>query len=505
MSTTMKLFVAFILALAGAFAHADTAVINGQHVTTGVTSLYSGAGTGSALATGCAPLPKKVTKASPYTCKTPLVVAPLAVQPKDKTQTAQCGAGFAGSWSQRQTAIYDVSTNTWSFTGAAWLPEKPPAGVCVPIIVKPPQPADQTQQAACPAGYTGTFPQTKTTTYDAATNSWVWGEWLPKTAPLGLCTVIVSNPPPTTGYLPYVNPASFPPSFAGWSRPLIRAVSSTQLPTKSDEGSFREPVLFSHFNFDDPIIYPGIKGASHGHAQFGFGFTDAFTVSSNLQGCLSSTNGGGTLNCSAYWVPLMVDTTDGSAVVPASMLVYYKTGYGGVDTRKIQPVPRDLRFISGNPAAKTEAEAKVGRFVCYGDPGVGWQKTIPSNCQAGNLMVMEVHFPQCWDGKNLDSPDHRGHMAEAEGGCPATHPVPLPAISYEIYYQVTAANVGRMKNWRLSSDNYPTTMPGGLSAHGDYWMGWDEATMKQIVVGCLNASMDCHAGPLNNGQELYIP
>lgn len=214
----------------------------------------------------------------------------------------------------------------------------------------------------------------------------------PTTAPLGLCTVVVSTPP--ASLLPYVNPASFPPAFAGWSKPLIRDLTPNQRPNASDSGAFREPALFSHFNFDDPIVYPGQKGASHGHAQFGYGFTDAFTTSDTLKSCMSSTNGGGTLNCSAYWVPLMVDTTDGSVVTPASMLIYYKTGYGGVDTTKIQPVPRDLRFISGNPAGSSEADAQVGRFVCVGGAtGVGWQKSIPTTCNNGNQMIMEVSFP----------------------------------------------------------------------------------------------------------------
>ncbi len=49
------------------------------------------------------------------------------------------------------------------------------------------------------------------------------------------------------------------------------------------------------------------------------------------------------------------------------------------------------------------------------------------------LFVMSVEFPQCWDGERLDAPDHQSHMAYAdiniEGGCPPSHPVPLPQIT----------------------------------------------------------------------------
>jgi hypothetical protein len=50
-----------------------------------------------------------------------------------------------------------------------------------------------------------------------------------------------------------------------------------------------------------------------------------------------------------------------------------------------------------------------------------------------------VIFPSCWDGRNLDSPDHRAHMAYSNVGlasgaraCPASHPVRVPQVMYEI-------------------------------------------------------------------------
>lgn len=50
----------------------------------------------------------------------------------------------------------------------------------------------------------------------------------------------------------------------------------------------------------------------------------------------------------------------------------------------------------------------------------------------------------CWDGKNLDSPDHQSHVAYSSGSgatgggaCPSTHPVKLPQIMYELMWNVT--------------------------------------------------------------------
>jgi hypothetical protein len=48
----------------------------------------------------------------------------------------------------------------------------------------------------------------------------------------------------------------------------------------------------------------------------------------------------------------------------------------------------------------------------------------------------------CWDGKNLDSPNHKDHVSHPEGGptpfaavngsCPASHPVKIPQVHYEV-------------------------------------------------------------------------
>jgi len=58
-----------------------------------------------------------------------------------------------------------------------------------------------------------------------------------------------------------------------------------------------------------------------------------------------------------------------------------------------------------------------------------------------------IIFPTCWDGKNLDSPDHRSHMAYEPGSnvfagsrCPASHPIRVPQVMYEIMYNTSQFN-----------------------------------------------------------------
>jgi hypothetical protein len=39
-----------------------------------------------------------------------------------------------------------------------------------------------------------------------------------------------------------------------------------------------------------------------------------------------------------------------------------------------------------------------------------------SGCKAGDTLVADMMAPECWDGKYLDSPDHRSHTAYAGYG-----------------------------------------------------------------------------------------
>jgi hypothetical protein len=63
-----------------------------------------------------------------------------------------------------------------------------------------------------------------------------------------------------------------------------------------------------------------------------------------------------------------------------------------------------------------------------------------------NKTLMHVVL-RCWDGKNLDSPDHQSHVAYPEigtfergGTCPKSHPVKIPQILYETIWDTTQFN-----------------------------------------------------------------
>ncbi|WP_157694145.1 DUF1996 domain-containing protein [Hydrogenophaga crassostreae] len=255
-------------------------------------------------------------------------------------------------------------------------------------------------------------------------------------------------------------------------------------------------------SFDDPIVYPGQPGRSHLHAFFGNTGANASSTASSIANSGNSTCRGGTLNRSAYWVPAMIDTRDGSPVKPQTANFYYKTGYGGVVPSSVQSMPAGLRMIAGdakNAAPGGKYERMPFGYSCT--DGSGNSRSIP-NCSVGAELWQTVNFPQCWDGVNLDSPDHKSHMAyPTGGGCPASHPVPLPEITFNIVYMITEANSA--SHWRLASDNYSTTFPGGYSGHGDWFNGWREEAMDAFVRGCDQAALDCHSHLLGDGRAIH--
>ncbi|HZW74481.1 MAG TPA: DUF1996 domain-containing protein [Caldimonas sp.] len=304
-----------------------------------------------------------------------------------------------------------------------------------------------------------------------------------------------------------IDASNLPDGDAGSGYDRVRPTAEVAPP--SDIGAFRVPCSFSHMAFDDPIVYPGVPGAAHLHTFFGNTATSATSTADSIRTSGNSTCLGGTINRSAYWVPSMIDTSTGKPIVPDVAGIYYKQGYTLEPPTIIQPLPAGLRMIAGDPT-NDKPGSPVALFKCIGGPNNSndqYGSSIP-NCDAGAQVYQVIVFPQCWDGKNLDSPDHKSHMSyvvAAPGGsgftCPATHPVALPEITFNIIYTVQTANAA--KAWRLSSDAYDTSLPAGYSSHGDWFNGWEKPISDAWAAGCVQARRDCHAHLLGDGRMMY--
>ena len=310
----------------------------------------------------------------------------------------------------------------------------------------------------------------------------------------------VAAPSPSGDSLaPRVDLLSIPKPSSGFASDRVQATSE-QPSGPGDIGSFRTTCAPSHMLFDDPIVYPGQPGKSHLHVFFGNTAANGNSTVASIAGTGNSTCRGGTVNRSAYWVPAMIDTRTGGPVVPDDLGVYYKTGYNGIAPSAVNAFPAGLRMIAGD--GKNAAPGGPSRYKCASSFSLfnGPSLDGAERCPVGDTVIAEIFFPQCWDGVNLDSPDHKSHMAYPSGGkCPATHPVPMPEITFNVAYKVKEA--GATKFWRLSSDNYAG--PAGYSAHGDWFNGWKEDAMSAFVTRCNNAARDCHSHLLGDGRMIF--
>lgn len=234
---------------------------------------------------------------------------------------------------------------------------------------------------------------------------------------------------------------------------------------------------FSHRNNDDPIVYPGQPGQSHDHTFIGNDTTNAFSTTSSLLGQTSSCRRQG--DTAAYWMPTLIGA-DGEAITPRSASVYYRRH----TLEAVQAFPQGFKLIAGNSKATTPQALSVTYWNCGPEAGVRPSSTIPTCANAmQQSLALHVAFPNCWDGVNLDSPDHQSHMAySVRGRCPADHPVAMPAIQVNFRYATTGG-----AGFRLASG-------GQYSGHADFVNAWRQGVLRGLVNGCLNALRHCQQG-----------
>lgn len=309
---------------------------------------------------------------------------------------------------------------------------------------------------------------------------------------------IIGGPNSPMAHGPLVDGSKLVPGDVGLAVDKVQLTD--ELPSEGG-GAFRTTCRFSHFNFDDAIAKPGLPGASHLHANFGNTLTNAFSTYESLSTTGNSTCRGGTVNRTAYWVPATIDTRTGTPVVPIDSQFYYKLGDQRHDASQVQPIPAGLRMIAGDMA--NDAPSGPFYFNCKG----GSNSMSFPNCAVGSELYQNLRFPQCWDGVNLDSPDHKSHMAYRlfdnladTAYCPESHPVLLPEITFRIVYKVTEEN--QTTHWRLSSDIYDTSLPAGRSMHGDWYDGWKADVKDAWTTHCVRARKDCHSHLLGDGRRV---
>ena len=239
--------------------------------------------------------------------------------------------------------------------------------------------------------------------------------------------------------------------------------------------NFTSNCRFSHRAADDPIVYPGQPGKSHDHSFVGNNSTDAFSTLASLQAATTTCRRPG--DTAAYWMPTL--SAGGTPVAPVGATVYYRRH----TLQQVQSFPSGLKIIAGDAHAVSAQPLQITFWNCGPEAGVKPQSTVPT-CPDGpdSNLRLHVRFPDCWDGSNLDSADHKSHMAYSEAGvCPAGHAVPVPALEVIFRYPI-------------KGDPGVFLASGGqFSAHADFFNAWNQQRLAQLVDFCLNGLRHCGA------------
>jgi hypothetical protein len=250
----------------------------------------------------------------------------------------------------------------------------------------------------------------------------------------------------------------------------VVAPSTARAGVPMSEGNLLTTCALDHTGSDDPIKFPGVTGGSaHEHDFFGVKGIDAFTTTGSLfhhpHTCTFAADS------VAVWVPSMV-WADGTEHSARRIDIYYRKP---VNTRAgVRPIPVGFRTIVGDSTNTTKPSAAL--WACGTGP---FRSTIPPvTCTAEVQETM--YFPQCWNGRYLDAPDHHT-LVDCTG---APNEIRLPQI------QLTAHFPPGSGGGRLESDIDAGTS-GGRTAHDDYWFAGDPSVWKKVIKRCLNAGVQC--------------
>ncbi len=244
-------------------------------------------------------------------------------------------------------------------------------------------------------------------------------------------------------------------------------------------GRFKARCGYTRSLPDDPIVHPGEPGASHLHDFFGNLTTDATTTTEALQAGSTSCKPLG--DHSAYWIPSLYN--DGTQVAPLKLAAYYNLN--GRKPGSIVTFPVGLRMITGDGTATTAQPATVTDWRCLPKTTVRPVAGEVPTCDTTSHLLLRLNFADCWDGVNLDSPDHRDHMAQSKRGddgfrhCPDTHPTAVPQLGLQVEYPIAGGPAVT-----LSSG-------GQFSGHADFWNAWLPDPLSHLVDTCLNTPTAC--------------
>ena len=154
-------------------------------------------------------------------------------------------------------------------------------------------------------------------------------------------------------------------------------------------------------------------------------------------------------------------------------------------------VPDPPRPWTGKDASQDALEQKAIGFNCLNYKKAPedslYRHFLPDknyldqNCPDG--LRIEVLFPICWNGKDLDSKNHKSHMAYSDAGlnggnCPPGFDTVVNQLFFETIY-----DVGAYKN-RKGIFTLANGDPLGYGLHADAFIAWEAGVLQAATEQC---------------------
>ncbi|WP_324783854.1 DUF1996 domain-containing protein [Streptomyces sp. H51] len=258
-------------------------------------------------------------------------------------------------------------------------------------------------------------------------------------------------------------------------------------------------------NTDNVIVAPGVaNGAHHLHDYVGNQKVNAFSDNQTfLQGGTSCQNRNDL--SSYYWPVVRVQdgTQDfdqnkdgggkegnvGRILTPVSAQIKYV----GSPTGKVVAMPQFLRIITGDAKTTTNGLANANaHWSCTGFENKVQLTTQYPICPQGSKVVRTFAFQSCWDGQNVDSANHRTHVAfaDASGNCGGGFKA-IPQLTMRLTYNITPPTVqnGVVKN-AYAVDGFPDQLHKAATDHDDF-ISVTTGGLANKIANCVNSGQRC--------------
>ncbi|MFD7225442.1 DUF1996 domain-containing protein [Streptomyces sp. NPDC059892] len=250
------------------------------------------------------------------------------------------------------------------------------------------------------------------------------------------------------------------------------------------------------FNSDNVIVAPGVSnGAHHMHDYVGNQANDAFATNDSLAAGETSCRNQGDKS-TYYWPVLRLQNGQneadanadgggkegnvGEIQTPSQVTLTF----AGSPKSKVTAMPRFLRIITGDAKAFTNGDANANAsWSCTGFENRQLKDKYPI-CPEGSQVVRSFKFQSCWDGQNVDSANHRTHVAFADqnGRCQNGFKA-IPQLQQRVVYDVPPGP-------GFAVDSFPEQLHKPVTDHGDFINVFDDNLMKKVV-NCVNGGRTC--------------